>query len=56
MKRTKRIQLRVTEEEYNYFQYLKDKDISITKHILNAIKLNSELYRKYSIMINGYVQ
>lgn len=53
MKKTKRIQLRVTESDYQYFQYLKDKNISITKHILCSIKQNSKIYREYNYMING---
>lgn len=53
MKKTKRIQFRVTEADYRYFQYLKDKNISITKHIIGSIKQNSEIYKKYNYMING---
>lgn len=50
--KNRRIQVRINEADYLYFQYLKDKNINISNHILSVIKTTT-LYRHYYTMING---
>ena len=50
--KTRRIQLRVSDADYHYFQYLKDKNINISGHILSLTKTTA-LYKHYYSIIYG---
>jgi hypothetical protein len=50
--KTKRIQFRVSDEDYIYFQHLKEKEINISKHVLLSVK-TTNAYKNYYKHING---
>ena len=52
MKKKYRLNIRLSKNEYDYFQYLKFEGINISKTILSAIGITNN-YKKYYFMVNN---
>lgn len=50
--KNKRLNVRISESDYTYFMYLKEKGISISKHVLLSVK-TSPAYKSYYKHLNG---